>query len=122
MGSIALLVLVCTSSWLLLPHPAAAATAPKLPVRAVNLGGWLVTEGWIKPSLFYGIPNNDTMVYYTQLVPYHRQALYMSLDMLMSYVHLYICRMEPNSSSCRSPRKGTSLLTREGAPPSSPTG
>ncbi|XP_066378353.1 probable glucan 1,3-beta-glucosidase A [Miscanthus floridulus] len=61
MGSIALLVLVCTSSCLLLPHPAAAATAPKLPVRAVNLGGWLVTEGWIKPSLFYGIRNNDTM-------------------------------------------------------------
>ncbi|KAI3460008.1 hypothetical protein Pfo_016671 [Paulownia fortunei] len=29
------------------------------PVRAVNLGGWLVTEGWIKPSLFDGIPNND---------------------------------------------------------------
>jgi hypothetical protein len=63
MGSIALLVLVCTSPWLLLPRSDAAATAPKLPVRAVNLGGWLVTEGWIKPSLFYGIPNNDTMVY-----------------------------------------------------------
>ncbi|KAG8369227.1 hypothetical protein BUALT_Bualt15G0129600 [Buddleja alternifolia] len=28
-------------------------------VRAVNLGGWLVTEGWIKPSLFDAIPNND---------------------------------------------------------------
>ncbi|OIW16589.1 hypothetical protein TanjilG_02795 [Lupinus angustifolius] len=28
-------------------------------VRAVNLGGWLVTEGWIKPSLFDGIPNKD---------------------------------------------------------------
>lgn len=32
------------------------------PVRAVNLGGWLVTEGWIKPSLFHGIPNNDFLV------------------------------------------------------------
>ncbi|KAL8491390.1 hypothetical protein ACS0TY_023133 [Phlomoides rotata] len=29
------------------------------PVRAVNLGGWLVTEGWIKPSLFDAIPNKD---------------------------------------------------------------
>ncbi|KAK4740860.1 hypothetical protein SAY87_024448 [Trapa incisa] len=29
------------------------------PIKAVNLGGWLVTEGWIKPSLFDGIPNND---------------------------------------------------------------
>ncbi|KAK4434178.1 putative glucan 1,3-beta-glucosidase A [Sesamum alatum] len=28
-------------------------------VRAVNLGGWIVTEGWIKPSLFDGIINND---------------------------------------------------------------
>ncbi|XP_009373176.2 probable glucan 1,3-beta-glucosidase A [Pyrus x bretschneideri] len=28
-------------------------------VKAVNLGGWLVTEGWIKPSLFDGIANKD---------------------------------------------------------------
>ncbi|XP_074308493.1 putative glucan 1,3-beta-glucosidase A isoform X2 [Silene latifolia] len=28
-------------------------------VRGVNLGGWLVIEGWIKPSLFDGIPNGD---------------------------------------------------------------
>ncbi|KAF8023511.1 hypothetical protein BT93_F0884 [Corymbia citriodora subsp. variegata] len=28
-------------------------------IRAVNLGGWLVTEGWIKPSLFDAIPNKD---------------------------------------------------------------
>ncbi|CAA3002070.1 probable glucan 1,3-beta-glucosidase A [Olea europaea subsp. europaea] len=34
-------------------------TIPSLPVRAVNLGGWLVTEGWIKPSLFDDIPNRD---------------------------------------------------------------
>ncbi|CAK9174264.1 unnamed protein product [Ilex paraguariensis] len=32
---------------------------PNFKVRAVNLGGWLVTEGWIKPSLFDGIPNKD---------------------------------------------------------------
>ncbi|XP_030485345.2 probable glucan 1,3-beta-glucosidase A [Cannabis sativa] len=30
-------------------------------LRAVNLGGWLVTEGWIKPSLFDGIPNKDLL-------------------------------------------------------------
>ncbi|CAL5037542.1 unnamed protein product [Urochloa decumbens] len=29
--------------------------------RAVNLGGWLVVEGWIKPSLFDGIPNGDML-------------------------------------------------------------
>uniref|UniRef100_A0ACD5TQ54 Uncharacterized protein n=1 Tax=Avena sativa TaxID=4498 RepID=A0ACD5TQ54_AVESA len=32
-----------------------------LPVRAVCLGGWLVTEGWILPSLFDGIPNKDLL-------------------------------------------------------------
>lgn len=30
-------------------------------IKAVNLGGWLVTEGWIKPSLFDGIPNKDLL-------------------------------------------------------------
>ncbi|KAJ0732935.1 putative glucan 1,3-beta-glucosidase [Helianthus annuus] len=28
-------------------------------IKAVNLGGWLVTEGWMKPSLFDSIPNKD---------------------------------------------------------------
>ncbi|XWS23861.1 hypothetical protein CRYUN_Cryun28dG0051600 [Craigia yunnanensis] len=32
---------------------------PNFRIRAVNLGGWLVTEGWIKPSLFDGIVNKD---------------------------------------------------------------
>ncbi|KAL3351723.1 hypothetical protein AABB24_020013 [Solanum stoloniferum] len=32
---------------------------PNFKVKAVNLGGWLITEGWIKPSLFDGIPNKD---------------------------------------------------------------
>ncbi|XP_047341605.1 probable glucan 1,3-beta-glucosidase A [Impatiens glandulifera] len=30
-------------------------------VRGVNLGGWLVIEGWIKPSLFDGIYNGDML-------------------------------------------------------------
>ncbi|OWM82176.1 hypothetical protein CDL15_Pgr001750 [Punica granatum] len=30
-------------------------------VRGVNLGGWLVVEGWIKPSLFDNIPNGDML-------------------------------------------------------------
>ncbi|XP_017985101.1 PREDICTED: probable glucan 1,3-beta-glucosidase A isoform X2 [Theobroma cacao] len=30
-------------------------------VTGVNLGGWLVIEGWIKPSLFDGIPNGDML-------------------------------------------------------------
>ncbi|GLU13140.1 hypothetical protein SLE2022_297860 [Rubroshorea leprosula] len=33
----------------------------KLPLKAVNLGNWLVTEGWMKPSLFDGIPNKDLL-------------------------------------------------------------
>ncbi|KAK8445166.1 hypothetical protein SEVIR_9G270300v4 [Setaria viridis] len=59
-----LLLLVC-SSWLLPRSDArrtmAAAGAPGPPIRAVNLGGWLLTEGWILPSLFDGIPNNDLL-------------------------------------------------------------
>ncbi|XP_057532534.1 probable glucan 1,3-beta-glucosidase A [Amaranthus tricolor] len=34
-------------------------STPGLKMKAVNLGGWLVTEGWIHPSLFDGIPNNN---------------------------------------------------------------
>ncbi|XP_026391103.1 uncharacterized protein LOC113286718 isoform X4 [Papaver somniferum] len=34
-------------------------------VRGVNLGGWLVAEGWMKPSLFDGIGNLD-MLFITQ--------------------------------------------------------
>ncbi|KAM4075078.1 hypothetical protein ACB094_10G142300 [Castanea mollissima] len=30
-----------------------------LKIKAVNLGGWLVTEGGVTPFLFDGIPNND---------------------------------------------------------------
>ncbi|TKV94074.1 hypothetical protein SEVIR_9G270200v4 [Setaria viridis] len=56
MGSVALLLLVC-SSWLV----SMAAAAPGPPIRAVNLGGWLVTEGWIMPSLFDNVPNKDLL-------------------------------------------------------------
>ncbi|PKA59483.1 hypothetical protein AXF42_Ash016507 [Apostasia shenzhenica] len=37
------------------------------PAKAVNLGGWLVTEGWIKPSLFDGIPVNKDLLDGTQI-------------------------------------------------------
>ncbi|MCL7049224.1 hypothetical protein MKW94_008092, partial [Papaver nudicaule] len=30
-------------------------------VRGVNLGNWLVVEGWMKPSLFDGIPEGDML-------------------------------------------------------------
>ncbi|PON65303.1 Fascin [Parasponia andersonii] len=33
----------------------------QLPLKAVNLGNWLVIEGWMKPSLFDGIPNKDLL-------------------------------------------------------------
>ena len=39
-----------------------ATVPPSTPIKAVNLGGWLVTEGWIKPSLFDGIVNKDLLV------------------------------------------------------------
>ncbi|XP_051118408.1 probable glucan 1,3-beta-glucosidase A [Andrographis paniculata] len=40
---------------------------PNIQVRAVSLGGWLVTEGWIKPSLFDSIPINKDFLDGTQL-------------------------------------------------------
>ncbi|KAL6599025.1 hypothetical protein ACP70R_045889 [Stipagrostis hirtigluma subsp. patula] len=44
------------------PGPHAPGPYPRrLPFRAVSLGGWLVTEGWILPSLFDGIPNKDLL-------------------------------------------------------------
>ena len=33
-------------------------------LAAVNLGGWLVIEKWIKPSIWEGIPNDDLLVIY----------------------------------------------------------
>ncbi|KAL4197536.1 hypothetical protein AMTRI_Chr04g188730 [Amborella trichopoda] len=38
-----------------------ARETPNFKFRAVNLGAWLVTEGWIKPSLFDGVPNKDLL-------------------------------------------------------------
>ncbi|KAI4318170.1 hypothetical protein L6164_025973 [Bauhinia variegata] len=32
-----------------------------LPLKAVNLGNWLVVEGWMEPSLFDGIINKDLL-------------------------------------------------------------
>ncbi|KAG8067580.1 hypothetical protein GUJ93_ZPchr0005g15241 [Zizania palustris] len=58
------LLLLC-SSWLCSLSDGKRTPSPsssiRLPVRAVCLGGWLVTEGWILPSLFDGIPNNDLL-------------------------------------------------------------
>lgn len=39
----------------------AQSTESNLPFKAVNLGNWLVTEGWMEPSLFDGIPNKDLL-------------------------------------------------------------
>ncbi|KAI4317238.1 hypothetical protein L6164_025127 [Bauhinia variegata] len=36
-------------------------SAQNLPYKAVNLGNWLVTEGWMKPSRFDGINNKDLL-------------------------------------------------------------
>ncbi|XP_047045012.1 probable glucan 1,3-beta-glucosidase A [Lolium rigidum] len=59
------LLLLCFS-WLCSPShgkrtPPSPKSSSRLPVRAVCLGGWLVTEGWILPSLFDGIPNKDLL-------------------------------------------------------------
>ncbi|KAL6227791.1 hypothetical protein ACLB2K_001747 [Fragaria x ananassa] len=45
----------------MLPVELGLRTKLKLPLKSVNLGNWLVVEGWMKPSLFDGIPNKDLL-------------------------------------------------------------
>ncbi|KAF7815584.1 Actin cross-linking [Senna tora] len=45
------------------PKPKADTTKSHFKVRGTNLGGWLVIEGWIKPSLFHAIPNKDFLLW-----------------------------------------------------------
>lgn len=45
--------------WMLLSMTHGRPIDPEFRLKAVNLGGWLVTEGWMKPSLFDDIPNKD---------------------------------------------------------------
>lgn len=69
-------------------------------VRGVNLGGWLVVEGWIKPSLFDGIPNGDMLVSFLSsfLVLFSEFFYFFSsgFSLLFQLTHLWIlkCRME----------------------------
>jgi len=43
--------------------------AQNLPYKAVNLGNWLVAEGWMQePSLFDGIVNKDLLVLFFLLI------------------------------------------------------
>ena len=48
-------------------------------LAAVNLGGWLVIEKWIKPSIWEGIPNDDLLVIFSHslfLPFYFRTIIY----------------------------------------------
>ncbi|KAH9326245.1 hypothetical protein KI387_006423 [Taxus chinensis] len=51
---------VCSGLLLLLCFLAVKSCAAQK-YKSVNLGGWLVVEGWIKPSLFDTVPNKDLM-------------------------------------------------------------
>nr|GME19085.1 probable glucan 1,3-beta-glucosidase A [Ipomoea batatas] len=54
-------ILVCCILSISQATVAAPAASNGFRVRAVNLGGWLVTEGWMTPSLFDAIPNRDLL-------------------------------------------------------------
>ena len=47
------------------PHP----TAPASRLRGVNLGGWLVLEKWMTPSLFEGLAATDETTWCAELGP-----------------------------------------------------
>uniref|UniRef100_A0A452XL82 DUF7910 domain-containing protein n=1 Tax=Aegilops tauschii subsp. strangulata TaxID=200361 RepID=A0A452XL82_AEGTS len=53
--------LCCLSQAQMSINPPLNPVSPRPRIRAVNLGGWLVTEGWILPSLFDDIPNKDLL-------------------------------------------------------------
>ncbi|PKU71965.1 hypothetical protein MA16_Dca007329 [Dendrobium catenatum] len=56
------------SCLILISQSAKAAPNPSpTPIKAVNLGGWLVTEGWITPYLFDEIPANKDLLDGTQI-------------------------------------------------------
>lgn len=59
-NSLTLLLSICTVLFSLLSF-SHGRVEPSFRIKAVNLGGWLLTEGWIKPSLFDGIPNKDLL-------------------------------------------------------------
>jgi hypothetical protein len=44
------------------PLSLAQTAKSSVPFKAVNLGDWLVTEGWMNPSLFDGITNKDLLL------------------------------------------------------------
>lgn len=65
-------------------------------VKAVNLGGWLVTEGWIKPSLFDGIPNKDFLVCIMLNQLHFKQGSYLYsndniYETLINFSVIYVC-------------------------------
>ncbi|KAK4256701.1 hypothetical protein QN277_006391 [Acacia crassicarpa] len=53
--------LLCLNLVLLLALHPSSSQHSSLPLRAVNLGNWLIIEGWMKPSLFDGIINKDLL-------------------------------------------------------------
>ena len=57
-------------------------------VRGVNLGGWLVIEGWIKPSLFDGIANGDMLVSYFHILCPHFSFYY--LNFILGFLGTYL--------------------------------
>lgn len=56
-------VLVVCVSW-------SVSFAVAQPFKAVNLGNWLVTEGWMQPSRFDGIHNKDLLVLLSARTPH----------------------------------------------------
>jgi len=56
---------------LFLSCPYSSLLAQNPPYKAVNLGNWLLAEGWMKPSLFEGIVNKDLLVRISPIKSFH---------------------------------------------------
>ncbi|PKU71964.1 hypothetical protein MA16_Dca007328 [Dendrobium catenatum] len=66
-SQLTVLVLLLSSLVLISQSAKAAPNPSPTPIKAVNLGGWLVTEGWITPNLFDEIPVNKDLLDGTQI-------------------------------------------------------
>jgi hypothetical protein len=70
-------------------------------VKGVNLVGWLVIEGWIKPSLFDAIPNGDMPVGGLLLVVHCVFLINLNAYEVLITLWGFICRMGHRCSSAQ---------------------
>lgn len=79
------------SFYLLSSVPFLSLAEINLPLKAVNLGNWLVTEGWLEPSLFDEIPiNKDLLVFPRTKLSAFNASIFLSFSFFIEFVEKVI--------------------------------